>query len=521
VERVIRATTADESGAARGDVVAKPTGTVRFAVEVTLLALASWLPVAITAAFGGRVGWVLTLAIGVGVWFVSRSWQANVLVAGVVLASGLVASGLVAQTSEYMPVVVAGLPLMAEWTQALVENRTRLALPPRPVLVALGTYVTWALLSGLFSSDRRLSATYVAGMLLVLTIAFLVVPSATLQDVDRRRTLGVVATMSVIAAVSSFLVMVTGPIWIFGRPLGDYLPSRLALGGHATGLPVPRVAGVYLAPASEAMVLVGGLAALLVLRIQLVGRARAYTSIGVIAVTLALLATQSRTAWLMGAVAAGGLALTVRWLKARFDGWAVVIAVVLIAMSGLVLKNVVGTVTNASVASQIEKQAIGGDDPSRLVQVRGGTDLSGRIPLWNASAAAIRARPVLGWGPGTDALVIAPRLTGAYKTYRGLSSHSTWLRTAVEMGLPGLLALLATLLAVGAVATRRFLLDRASGLDLTWAALVATAAALTVGQFFETSLLGGLAFGSMYWAVVLGLLASLGLRRGVGTVQGD
>jgi O-antigen ligase len=494
------------------------TSVLRYAIQVALLAIACWLPVPVTAAFGARAGWPLAIATGVGVGLATKQWQMTSLFGGLLVASAMIPTGLVTAASEYMPVAVVGLPLVGRWVMSLLGRRTWPVLPPRSVQLALAMYLVWAVLAGIASIDRRLSATYVLGMMVAIGIAFVIAPAVLREESDRRRILGVVAGMAIIAAVSNYLLWVVGPLRAFGRPLGDYLPTQLTFAGRPTGLHIARVAGIFLAPGSETIVLVAGLTALLALRSAMSGGRRTIASAGVLFFTLTLLTMQTRDGWFMGAVATGGFVVAIWWLKGRVERLALVVSIVLAVTLLLVLSNTVGSITTVSAAAQLEPTgAVVSDDTSGAVSVRGGASLSGRLPLWKASASAIQARPVFGWGPGNDAIAIQPRLTGANSVYRGLSSHSTWFRTGVEMGVPGLLALGAILVAVATAAARRLPVALRGDLDLTIIAFSVIVIALTLGQFFETYLLGGVTFHSFYWTLGLGLLAT-GMRMTEGSV---
>jgi O-antigen ligase len=478
-----------------------------FTAQVLAVVLLAWLPVPVTAAFGPLAGWPAALALAAVAWLISRRASADTLLAGVVVGSVFTSSGLVTQASEYMPVVVAGLPLLTRSAVQVLRTRSRPALPPLPVTLAVGAYLVIAVAAAALSSDRRLSVTYVAGMFLVVALAYVVAPAALAGAASRRRLLVVVAMLALVSAASAGLLWLTGPIHAFDRPIGDYLPTQLTIRGHVTGLLVPRVAGVFGAPAPEAMVLVAGLAALLALRGTLSGVRRRLAVAAIVPIVLALLAGQSRTGWLMAGMAAGAVVAASAWSRRALDVQSFVVMTLFMVMSVLLFTNTVGSAITADVASRIQHQA-SGDDSSALV-VRGGTGLSGRGALWSVSSQAIRARPLLGWGPGTDAAVISPRLTGAYRIYRGLSSHSTWFRTAVEMGLLGLLALIAVLLTTMFVMFRHLLAVDRRFLDPTLVAIAAAALGLLAGQFFETALFAGVAFGSLYWTLTIGLLASL------------
>src|SRR5438093_11258201 len=120
--------------------------------------------------------------------------------------------------------------------------------------------------------------------------------------------------------------------------------------------------------------------------------------------------------------------------------------------------------------------------------------MSDRLGIWSASLSAIRSRPVSGSGPGTDA-AIAPYLPGTSEIYRGLGSHNTWLRTAVELGLPGLVAfgLFVTALVRELARARRTFHSE------TWPPVTAVFVALLVSEAFDIQLLGWVGRKSLAW----------------------
>lgn len=62
-----------------------------------------------------------------------------------------------------------------------------------------------------------------------------------------------------------------------------------------------------------------------------------------------------------------------------------------------------------------------------------------RLEIWKAGLAMIRDHPILGVGTGNF-----PQATGRYAPeYEGMNAHSTYIRCAAELGIPGLLLLLA------------------------------------------------------------------------------
>ena len=131
--------------------------------------------------------------------------------------------------------------------------------------------------------------------------------------------------------------------------------------------------------------------------------------------------------------------------------------------------------------------------------------------LWRASIDAIRDRPLTGYGPGTNPGAIAPYLTDGATIYRGLLSHNTWLRTGVELGIPGLVVLVGGILASTLAMLRRLRITRPQS---DWAmrlALFAMTLGILAAQAFASFILGGLSFPSFAWVLSVGLLVSVPL----------
>ena len=114
-----------------------------------------------------------------------------------------------------------------------------------------------------------------------------------------------------------------------------------------------------------------------------------------------------------------------------------------------------------------------------------------------------------GFGPGTNPAAISPYLTDGATIYRGLLSHNTWLRTGVELGIPGLVVLVGVILASTLAMFRRLQVTRQ---DPDWPAKLALFA-MTLGilaaQAFASFILGGLSFPSLAWVLSIGLLVSV------------
>ena len=163
-------------------------------------------------------------------------------------------------------------------------------------------------------------------------------------------------------------------------------------------------------------------------------------------------------------------------------------------------------------ASAAPAASPGATAPPVRAAIRGGSGLTGRVELWRASIAATEQRPILGGGLGQVIVAIAPYVTPERS---GLTSHSTWFRMAVETGIPGLLALLAWVLASGALILRRLWRDPAARTDPVRLAFAGSFLGLTAAATFDTFLLGGVTFMNIYWALAA-VLAAAALAPAVG-----
>ena len=170
------------------------------------------------------------------------------------------------------------------------------------------------------------------------------------------------------------------------------------------------------------------------------------------------------------------------------------------------MTNTVGVNAVSTCAAQCAQGAAG---PSATgadeVALRGGTGLSGRQYLWEASVKAISRRAVLGYGPGNDVTAIQAYLPRPGRYLHGLTSHDTWLRTAVEIGVPGLVLLIGVFGATAWMFIRgpRSISALPDPINL---ALAASVIGLLPAMTFETFLLGGVTFSSLYLASAMGLM---------------
>jgi O-antigen ligase len=317
----------------------------------------------------------------------------------------------------------------------------------------------------------------------------------------------------VIVAATVYVLSPLGAISIFGRRVSDYQLIDLTVGGHGTGIHFGKSAGLFLAPLEPSVLMVVALLALLGWTSMRSGRWLWAGRAAIVFLVPAILITLDRSAWLTAIIATGVFAV----LPAARRSAAVTAGILCLvfALSFFsVLANVVGA--NAVSANPIATecatgctQAAPGSDEAPL---RGGTGLSGREFLWTASFLAINHRPITGYGPGTNVPAIDTYLTGDGLHFKGLTSHDTWLRTAVELGIPGLLFLLAVLLSATLVFLRAPLdprqpSERRTGIpDPTRVTFAVSLLGLLGAMTFESFFLGGVNFSNLYLGLALAMM---------------
>jgi hypothetical protein len=505
--------------------------------------LAAALPLAATAI---AVGWlagplellpglVLAGVVGTvgGVTLGRRRPEAVVL--ALLVATVLLGSPIVASDGRYLPSLACMVATLIALAMRLVAGES-LCVPPRSVSILVIAYVAMATLATVTSIDPRLSTVYLAGIIASLSVALVAAPTLLSSATARLAFVVTAGVIGLVLAASSIFLWVLGPLRVFDQPLGIYLVTELRIGEVLTGAIIPRASGPFITPGYQALNLAIGLFSLIAIR-PLIRHGRLVLDLGIALVVLATLLTMSRGGWLVATTGCVVIIAIQRVQNARrprdlrnggsFDRSAVASMLVVGVMLGLLLVNLIGADARYDLAKvrygdaasgSLEEEIVTGPGPAigeggpsspnaTPVPVRGGADSSSRGTIWSASLAAIGTQPLTGYGPGTNADALERYLTGPNVIYRGLTSHSTWLRTALEMGIPGLVFLIgfvvaAAVVVLGDLRRNRYLAEPWS------AALIASAIALVVGQLTETLLLGGLTFASLYWATSIGILVA-------------
>lgn len=139
-------------------------------------------------------------------------------------------------------------------------------------------------------------------------------------------------------------------------------------------------------------------------------------------------------------------------------------------------------------------------------------DSAGRLALWLASWDWLKQHPFFGAGLGNSPGAIGPLINEGLSRYQGLSPHNTFLRTAVELGLPGLLFYLVFLGSVGIVLLKKFLIPRVRG-ESGFLGLVMIIFAALSYQLFVTTFSLGLGFINFYFLILISLAISFPVDR--------
>ncbi len=484
---------------------------------VAALVAVSWLPVLFGVLTRPAFGWIAAAVLAAAVAYATTRHPPRVLVASLIASSAFVPSGLVTDSTHYLPVAaIAGAVAMRvafDWrvTQRFVRP------PAEPVALAVALYVGWAAIATIASIDRRVSAGYWVGMVAVCALAFWVVPRISGARHDREFMLAVVGALGVVVAATVYALSVVGSVTIFGRRVSDYQLVDLTVAGHPTGFYVGKSAGVFLAPLEPAVIMVMAILALLGWTAMRRGGWMWAGRAAIVFIVPATILTLDRSAWLGAIIATGVFAALPSARKAAAVISALVCLFFAIFFVGM-LANEVGANAVATIdcTAGCPAPAPGTDEAA----LRGGTGLSGRDHLWKASFEAIKERPLLGYGPGNNVPAVGPYLTGPNSIYRGLTSHSTWLRTAVEEGAPGLLLLIGVLLTSAWVFLRgpkepRAPGERRTGIpDPTKATLAVSMLGMLGVMSFESYFLGGVNFSNLYFALATALmLPAMTLRQ--------
>jgi hypothetical protein len=487
------------------------------ALVITAIFLVSLVPALVVPMLGLLPAALAALLAGLVAGLLAPTRTLRAIAVALVAASLVTSSQLLPSSGRYLPMLGLSAALVAGSARELYQGRLQLRMPPRILLVPLLAYVVVAVIATTTSIDPGTSAVYAAGIAASLTLAMVVVPAIAGDALGIRSFLAGVAGVAVAVAASSLVLIVAGPWTVYGQHVGLFEITEILIADRPIGLIVARATGPFFVPADMGIALAVGLVALLALRSDARPRAKAFYALGLGLVSIGLLITMGRNGWLVAIAATGAYAVGTALVR-RLDRAAVLVTGLFVAVFVLVTLDVIGAslrydLATARYGPELARLLPGAAvatpiDEETGVQFRGGADLSGRPALWRASIDAIRDRPLTGWGPGTNPNAISPYLTDGATIYRGLLSHNTWLRTGVELGIPGLVVLVGVILASALAMLRSLRVKRRDPDRPAKLALFAMTLGILAAQACASFILGGLSFPSFAWVLSVGLLVS-------------
>jgi O-antigen ligase len=343
--------------------------------------------------------------------------------------------------------------------------------------------------------------------------------------------------------------------------VGLYFIDEATLFGHPTGIVFLQNYGPFVGPETTPLAL--GIAAALYLRSVAKGLTRLAWSAALVVLLIGLLSTFSREGWLIAVVACLALAMprraSVPMVRPAFVTG---VALLVIFVAGItnavgvlgrmdlttswygahgasVLLNPnptqrgqsqTGTTTStptpatapaaplvartlaAPCVAQPPSSGSSSGSPAgdlstgQTVELKGYSSLLARLCLWEAAARAIIHSPIVGYGLGTDADAIIPFFNGQDAGVRGATTHNTYLRIGVEMGIPGL----AIYIAITLIAAWMALTTLRRGQSDAEAILAASILGITVAELTGTLLFAGLSFPGFWLAMSVALIAVKG-----------
>ncbi|MFT4682906.1 MAG: O-antigen ligase [Flavobacteriales bacterium] len=180
---------------------------------------------------------------------------------------------------------------------------------------------------------------------------------------------------------------------------------------------------------------------------------RTFLILGFVILTVGLVLSYTRAAWLSVAAVSGLLAVMLLKVKLR---------TLILVLVGLV--SFVWVAQEQLIISLERNDQDSSDDLAEHVEssLNVSSDASNleRLNRWNSALAMFEERPVFGWGPGTYQFVYAPFQKSQDLTIistnnaDGGNAHSEYLGPLSEQGIPGTLVVLILLLVVSNVAFR-------------------------------------------------------------------
>ena len=374
---------------------------------------------------------------------------------------------------------LAGLLASARRLRAARPGALDVALLALLMVEVLATGLARAPLLGVFGEPMQREGLFTS---LALAGVFLAARAGTRSPADLEHTLDV--ALAVVTASSLYALLQAARI----DPV-PWLPQSVS--GAPEGRPFGTLGHPNLLGAMSAAAAVAAFA-----RFAAGGRGRWPALLAAAVCGAATLVTLSRAAWL------GGLA-------------GVVVVVILLARTGAFVRPPRAALIGAAVTVALGGALLafsgwGGKLATRfgeLIHPVGGSSAA-RLEIWRAAVAAWRARPILGHGPDSFAVVFPRFQTPEYWRWEwGVApfhAHSLYLQLLATRGISGLLVFVAAVIALGACGVAAW--RRAPGARPALVACGGALAALAVAGAFGAIGLSG----ALFVTLLAGSVATLG-----------
>jgi len=388
------------------------------------------------------------------------------LTAMVVLAANSNQPALVDLTANLRFVLYGALILAA-----FSGRRTYGRLPVGLVFVLI-SLVALALCSVVWTMTPLVSLERAVGFALLIASVTLVSLRAWPDLGAARRCFSGIAIAVTIFLAAGLILFATG--WPGAYELGSVAQLR-------------RMTGVLVSPNSIGVVVGLFLPILLGMRRSAASSLRWTHDLALGIAVVSLVLSQSRGGALAAAVGVIAYVLLDRTLdrtKAVVAGFAVVLA-------GAAFLTMVPEARPGVLADLEQRFA------SRQPNSEGG---SGRVAAWDLAVEVWRERPVAGWGFGSADAVFGPRSVEIEQVFQGNNPHNSYFNTLLELGLGGVIILVAAVAVplVRAVTRRRepFVAGLAG----------AVCAGVTISMFESGLTAPGSFLGFAFWFVAIGLV---------------
>jgi len=355
-------------------------------------------------------------------------------------------------------------------------------------------FLIWSLIALPFSHNKLVSSFYILGGSAVFYSGFVLVKER-IDQIWFKKMLLVISTVGVVAAVFSSIFIFLGQV--FPNFSSVFLSVDVNLGVISIK-DVPVLESYYQHPNTFALLLFYSLVATIALALLTKGkRTHRFIIASFCILLVSLVLTFSRTS----VIGASIFSLLISPIAFRKKNYLPLVSLFLLVLSFMVITFAslyIGESAAVALAQgEGEKQVVINSDSSVRQQLSKST-LSNRQRLWESSINIIKQNPIFGVGLGNSVKALEQDLPEISSRYRGLSSHNTYLRVAVESGIVGLAIYLSLLASLGILFLKKLKKLR----TLHWVILAFIISMLSI-QLVETTFLLGTAFRSFYFLAIL------------------